>query len=135
MKKIMIYIAIGLIAVILVVLVVSLLNPLRKPDEKIRDDILKITPIGMNMEEVLKVIENKKSWRLDYVNDDGGYTIYGQGGAPDIYVGDKSIEAQIGTYIEFGYGMPFRADVITSWGFDKNLKLVNLQVITEIDGL
>ena len=67
----MCYILIALLTFILILLS----NPLRKSNENIRKDLLKIMPIGTNMEEIIEQINKNKKWEIHYINNDKGYGI------------------------------------------------------------
>ncbi|MCL2672288.1 MAG: hypothetical protein FWF10_09690 [Clostridiales bacterium] len=105
---------------------------LRKSNEDIREDLIEITPLGMNMEDVLKVIEGNRKWELEWARDNYGYGISpdgpGEGHAES--VGVKSIRACIGEY-----GFIFRTYVVVYWGFDEDSKLIDIAVRKDVDAL
>ena len=108
---------------------------LMKSDRRIRKDILKLTPIGSSMEEVVKVVENNEKWEIDWIWDNRGYGIDKNGipGEPDEdsnLVGAKSISADIGCYY-----IPLKTYVTVYWGFDENSKLIEIAVRKDIDTL
>ena len=124
MKKIMIY---SLLVIIVVVFFVFLSNPLRKSNEEIRANILALTPIGTSMEDVLKVIENNKKWKILWIKNDYRYETTDLSG--DFIIGEKSIRASIGKYINL-----FKVDVQIYWGFDENSKLIDVGVRKDAAG-
>lgn len=132
----MIYILIALLIVVLIPVLVSLLNPLRKSDERIRDNMLTVTPIGMSMEDVIEVIESNGKWRIKHILD-GGYSHYRGSDVPigpnqgaDMFdgtiVGVKTIEVDIGSYNFLVFIL--REEVSIFYGFDEDSKLVDLAI-------
>ena len=136
MKKIMFYDI--LIALFIVVLLLILINPLRGPMIYIKLKMLHLTPIGTSMEDVIKVIERQKKWRIDYINYEYGYLVFDGRPSDPIYVdasedtimGEKSLRAHVG-----GYRNIFVTDVIVFWGFDENSKLISIHVRKDVDAL
>ena len=106
---------------------IDLPNPLRQPKEQIRESILEITPIGMSMDEVIRVIESNKKWKIIRANYEQGYR---KPGTVDAIVGEKSIRANIGKYINF-----YETYVSVYWGFDEGSTLIDILVHKTIVGL
>jgi hypothetical protein len=77
---------------------------LRSSIEEIKELILIETPLGMNMEDVVKVVKGHNEWGHCYINYEHG-TYYGAG------IGEKSINTNIGHYNERDF-WKFRTDVI-----------------------
>ena len=120
MKKVVI--ATLIISLIMIVAVaIFLSNPLRKSNDQIRESVLEITPLGTNMEDVLKVIETKKKWKVVWINNDYKHEFTDLSG--DFVIGTTSIKASIGKYRNF-----FEVDVQVYWGFDENSKLIEVEV-------
>ena len=143
MKKIMIYTLLVLLVFIVVAVLISLANPLAKSQEEIRENILKLTPIGTSMDDVVKIIENNKKWETMYVNDKNGYSI--MGGIPseassnevDTVVGKKSIRVMIGKYHfqpQFDIYAFIERYVNVFWAFDENSKLIEVSVRKDASG-
>ena len=109
-------------AILVVILIVVLSNPLLWPTKFIQMRILILTPIGTSMEDVIKVIENNKKWR---VLQNSGYEPWST--VSDAFIEDtkdrKTIVIQIGTYYT-----PFTTDVSVAWRFDDDLKLIKVEV-------
>ena len=107
-------------------------NPLRRSTDEIREDILELTPIGMSMDEVIKVMESNKEWDIYYVNERSGYVMNadrpGEPSPSDIeegrVIGVKSARALIGTY----QNIPHMAYVSVFWAFDEDSKLIDIAV-------
>ncbi len=136
MRKTIIYILIALLVIVLIVTIITLLNPLRKSQEHIRNDILRLTPIGTSMEDVIKIVKSKREWEIDYISHDHGYRRPGTPEHSDIalgretIVGEKSIRVFVGEYRNI-----FITSVSVFWGFDKNSKLIEIYVWKDTDGL
>lgn len=128
------YILIALIAIILVVTIITLANPLRKSEEKIREDLLELMPVGTSMKETMQVTTSKE-WELEWVDDDSGYLVTATGipveGAHS-NIGEKSMKICMGKY---NYRILFPVYVIAYFGFDKDSKLVDISVTKYIDTL
>ena len=147
-KKIMIYISLGLLAIIMIPaaffglrIVFDLGNPLRQSAEQIREDILELTPIGMSMDEAveaLTTIGNERNWGHVSVNHGRG-VLYDELGFPSrpedralnrrTIIGEHSIRASIGGYQNF-----FRTFVVVWWAFDENAELIEIYVKKQIAG-
>ena len=128
----MIYILCALFLAIIITVMVMLSDPLRKSEEKIRESLFKITPIGMDIDDVIKVIKNKKKWELGHVNYNNGYSILGGNPNPpspagdDTILGKKSIIGNIGRYMKY-----YIIEVEVFWAFDEDSKLIDLHVRKE----
>jgi len=118
------------------VFLIILMNPLRRSEEHIRERMLKLTPVGTSIEDVVEII-NKRGWSNDGVLDRG----YGlaNGGTPTIYtsyftnepvIGTKSIRANIGEYHAY---MIIYTWVFCYWGFDENSRLIDIAIEKECD--
>ena len=129
MKKFMLYFSLTLSAIALVIAIIILSNPLRRSEETIRDRLLELTPIGMSMEDVIKVIESNKSWQIVSISHKFGYV---RPGPPDpadyasgkmTIIGEKSIRVSLGEYRGF-----WLVSVTAFWGFDKDANLIDVYV-------
>lgn len=147
MKKIIIYIVVGLLVLVLGVVIIShLSNPLRKSDEQIRSSILKLTPTGMSKEDVIKVIEDNEQWYKNYryynegekyqqfdygfIIKDGraGIRYHGYKYDDSEMIGKETIKATVGQYRNF-----FNVAVFAYWAFDEDGKLVDVGINKEAD--
>ena len=128
-KRIIIYLVI-IIIVCVFLITLFIPNPLKKTTEEIREDILDITPVGMSIDEVLKVIE-KNQW---LVLQDGEWKPWNSrqnsvtSFYKNIFVNKQSIKSIIGKYRNF-----FSVRVGVLWNFDENLKLQNIIVEKDAD--
>ena len=130
------HIKIAVCVIIVTALLIILANPLRRSTDRIRDNILKLTPVGMSMEETIRIVESKKKWELYWISNKGYGMFRGSPGeyyfditkeiAEHYVVGVKSIRVHLGDY--------FRTGVLAYWGFDEDDKLVDVAVRKDIDG-
>ena len=108
-----------IIAVAISVNMILFFNPLLKSSRAIRADILRLTPIGMSMDEVRTIIEINYNWRIRTGSSERGYV--NPHNPPETrVVGEKHITADL--------GRGFLLIVSSSWGFDKNGKLIDVYV-------
>jgi hypothetical protein len=126
MKKYMIFILISIILIILMAVMIVLSNPHRKSEERIRKAMLELTPIGTSMENVIKLIESHKKWKIKKTSYEHGYGI-DKWGTPgenrNIYIGVKSIKVYLGCY-----GIIINTSVTVYWGFDEDGNLIDIAV-------
>lgn len=111
---------------------VLLINPLRKPEVKIRKSMLKLAALGSSEEQVksrldsigLKHYPGRKDgdlfwrYRLDHNQR-----------------GESAICADLGSYTNFGeYGyFPWNVTVRVIWVFDEDGRLIDLEVVKVFD--
>jgi len=129
-KNKMIYALISILGIALIIIIMMLSNPLRRSVERIRDDMLKLTPIGTNMEDVIAIIESNEKWKINYISESGGYLlIHGLpyqhfiNSTTGTMIGEKSIKASLGHY-----NILFHVYVTVYFGFDENSKLIDIAV-------
>ncbi|MDR2727733.1 MAG: hypothetical protein LBB56_01275 [Chitinispirillales bacterium] len=131
-KKIFILLStVILLSLIITVLMFS--NPLRRPITMIESRLLKLTPLGSTMEEVVIAIE-KEGWRFGYVT---GYTnnqkelVSRFGEIFKFNENDKKI-----IYIYMGeYRVVMPCIVVAYFNFDEDGFLVNIKVLKEWDSI
>jgi len=136
MKKSMKYTLCAVLVIILVVFIAIFSNPLRWSDAYVRNHVLKLTPIGMSMEDVIVVIEGQEAWETRYIDYESGYLSRGPL-VPDrpvsfsgySIIGEKSIRALVG---EYKYLLV--TSVTVFWGFDENSELIEVEVWKTVDG-
>ena len=147
-KKIIIYFLLGISLLILMPfafvglrILFDLSNPLRRSVERIREDILEITPLGMSMDdaiEILEVVRDERNWGRLRVNTGIGvsYGVLGLQSRPEdrIYnrlsvTGEHSLRMHLGGYSNF-----FGTGVSAWWAFDENKELIAVYVRKQITG-
>jgi len=109
-------------------------NPMRRSEGHIGKNILKLTPIGTSMEEVLEYAE-KKGWEIWYVSYEFGFLKqYGywtlEEHSDNVNIGEKSIGVVASRYKTY-----FFIDTVVKifWGFDENSKLIEISVSKEFN--
>ena len=110
-------------------------NPLRRPAPLIRNHILRHTPIGMCIDEVIEIIENNERWGNPNVLRTSGFShpLHNVPGWPlseltgAAIVGDMSIRTFAERYsVGFIWRMERRVNIF--WGFDEYGKLIEIFV-------
>ena len=132
MKKAMIYILISFVVVILIAVIIFVSNPLLWSNSLIKGYLLTLTPRGMVMEDVIKILEKHKKWEIYSISYDCGYSM--QRGSPSAaskdeagQIGKKSIRVhRHGRVI-------FNGAIVSYWGFDEDGKLVDLDLRKDWD--
>jgi len=130
-----------LFAILITVVIILLSNPLRISEERIRTNMLRITPIGMSMDNVIEVIEDNHGWEIRHTFNHGYIVgrwpderLYVRGPHQGSYVrgrdvaivGVTSMEVHIGSYNFLLFALETRVSVF--FGFDEDLNLVDLGV-------
>jgi hypothetical protein len=129
MKKLKVILVLILLIIFLIIVainILALINPLRKSQAGIEKDILKLTPMGMQMDDVIKTIEGNEEWKVRYISYERGYM---HPYRENHTVGNKSIRASIGVYKAIF--IPVYVTVL--WGFDENGKLIEIYVWKDFD--
>ena len=111
------------------------INPLSRSKQHIRKDILSLTPLGMDMKEVIEIIESKREWSVMNIIYDGGYINYDEKipGWPTSSLSKLSVIGEKCIIVYLGYYGFIRTDVTASWGFDKDSKLIDVYVRKSMD--
>jgi len=135
-KKIIFMTLIVLIVLIIFIpYILMFFNPVRRPSELSRNYILRLTPIGMDMDDVIEILDGYRDWHINTPNYERGFShpLHSSGNI----VGVKSITAW-GHPSGGGfwpapipipiYGWFFRTVVSISWGFDEDGKLIDVFV-------
>ena len=132
-KKNVFYIILAISAIILVMIITSLLNPLRKSKDEIRENMLNLTPVGTDMEDVIGIVESNRKWKIKWIDYERGYVIdkWGTPGENNsIYVGEKSMRVYLGYYNPI-----FNTGVSVYYGFGADSKLIDIAVRKDKDSL
>jgi len=112
---------------------------MQQSEEEIREYLLELTPIGMNMEEARRVIEHRfqiDEWAyghgagrsfIDYEN--GIVRRYAPGIDPYMppQIGVKAIQIHLGQYRRSGRLLA-STFVFAAWGFNENSELVDVHI-------
>jgi hypothetical protein len=137
-KKRIVFLVI-ILAIIITAVIIFLLNPLRRSEERIRADMLELTPIGTSVEELIRVIEGNRNWEIRQTRDIGYSMMHGFPEMPrwnhitreylirnDTIVGVTSMEVIIGDYNWLPF--LFRRSVTIFYGFDEDSNLVDIAI-------
>ena len=116
------YVLIAVFAIILMVVLTMLLNPLfLRTENQIRNNLLTLMPIGTSINEVSAVIEETNNWRVMHSSSERGYINHRyQDG--ERTVGEKFITVDLGRSSWLFY-------VRASWVFDGDGALINIYVV------
>ena len=125
-KKIMLAILFLLSVMILSIVIPMFTTPMRRPSNMVKSYILRITPLGASIEDVIQVIESRNDWDVRYINLNEGFQL----GPPNITViGEMSIRVHLGTYRAWHKWFPlmeWAVDVF--WGFDEDGRLIEVHI-------
>ena len=109
---------IGILTVAIVVIAWALLGPARKSEAGIQKSLLAQTPIGSQMIQV-RMLAEKKGW-VGPVVTMNGYMVFPPGRkGVDIIAFSGQVEQD---------PFPYRTRVMATWEFDRNNRLVRIQV-------
>ena len=125
-----------LVTLLIFIIVYMMMDPYRRTEKVIRDNLLKKTPIGSSADKVLQFIltDLKHEHNTEpYYNEAAPAMDLGPQGYT-IPIGKKSIEVQLDTYWSVP-GFPVRKSVFASWAFNENNKLTDILVHKENDAL
>jgi hypothetical protein len=119
-KKRLLFVVLGLCFVAMAGIIIYYARPIiYYPKEEIHNRLLKDTPIGSDKKQVLEYVRKK------------GYTFDPNGqGSMDEKWGNNYMRVDLGHY----QGIPLRCDIVGAWVFDKDEKLINIDVRKEYDG-
>jgi hypothetical protein len=112
----------------LILIVITVINPLRWPKPFLEMYVDSITPIGMSFDNVMSEVD-MRNWSVNYSDKTQGF--FDQRAKPNQVVGNMSIRASLGDY----QGLPLMTNVTVFWGFDKSGSLVDTWVWVTRDGL
>ena len=136
--KIIICCALCCVPVLLVLpYILMLVNPMRRPEPMVTSYVLRLTPIGTDMEEVIRTVENHRNWRVWWINYDRGFshprphTITPYPEEYPFVVGDKSMRVEVGRVWPtntpvLGYFMEMIVSIF--WAFDEDGRLIEVYV-------
>ena len=131
-KKLWIFVTIILVIIISIGTIELLSNPLRRPEEYIRGDVLKVIPVGTSMEDVILTVENCEKWEIfGKIYEHIGVTTGSRGPstgyplADEEVVGEKSMRIYVGQYLAYFF---IETDVSFYIAFDKNSELIDIFV-------
>ena len=126
-----------ILGIITLMVVIALIrNPLLRTEEGIRNYLLRITPIGTSMEEVIGVIDNHEKWSIRFISEDSGVSLhptvipesssrglYNNPLFPNNIIGERSLRVYLGNY-----SLITRVYVDAFYAFDEDGKLIEILV-------
>lgn len=122
------------------ILILAVINPLFRTENGIRRYLLRITPIGTSMEDVIRIANDNDRWEVKYTDMNYGFTLYPNSSFPSrahprtsprsTVIGEKSMRVHLGTF-----DMIIRFDVTAWYAFDADGKLIEIRVRREFDVL
>lgn len=121
------FITMIIILAVLVVIIITLSHPLRKAEDRIKEDMLELTPVGLDMAEVIEIVKGE-GWNLDWVDNSYGYGI-SHAGVPGEGTGYSEVGVE-SIRISDEYGILFlkHTYVVVYYGFDENSELIDIAV-------
>jgi len=132
-KRILLVLAI-IGGVLLALFLMSMIyNPMRRPAPMIRNHILRHTPLGMNIEEVIEIINNNDRWGTPSINRNSGFRHTNPSGSRWDYdgrvgpliIGEQSIQARPARYNVILW---HERNARIFWGFDEDGNLIEVYV-------
>ena len=124
------YTIIAVVGILVIVAVIIMSNPLRRSKETIYEQMLKLTPIGTSIEDVLEVIDGNGKWKVWNVNSDGNWDSLSSN--IDLYknvlIERRSIIVLVGEYRTI-----FATSVSVHWKFDEDLRVIGIDIRKEND--
>ena len=135
------YLKVPVICLIIISIMVSvpmIFNPLRRPRANVRNYILRLTPLGTSIDDVIEVVESRRGWVVRHISFEHGFR------HPDprnsgwpilqsgpLIIGEKSVRVNC-SYRAF-YKLFTRTIVDIFWGFDMHGNLIEVYVNKYID--
>jgi len=123
---------------ILSFMIVALSNPLRKSEDGIRADLLKLIPLDTEMQEAISIVKGKDKWTIDWVDEEDGIVVgpYGPGTVlvlnNEKRIGEKSMLVYLGYYYKYCF---IQTDVSAFFAFDENSKLIEIAILKSMNVL
>lgn len=125
-KKVMLVVLSLLAVMVLSIFIPMLTTPMRRPTSMVRNYILRITPIGTSIEDMIKIAGSRDDWDIRHINLGRGFQL----GPPNITViGEMSARVHLGTYFAWYKWFPlmeWAVDVF--WGFDEDGRLIEVHI-------
>ena len=133
MRRIIIIILSLLAVILLVDLIPRLINPIQRPNRMLRNYILKITPLGTSMDDVIELINSSDDWGSAHVRDFGLDPKYPTGPRRTHLeiprIGEKTVSTNIGSYHSLrDVFFLMRVGVSVFWVFDSDNNLIEVHI-------
>ena len=126
-----------ILIIIFLVVMALIINPILRTEASIRRQLLRITPIGTSMEEVISIADDNARWTIDNIREDGGVSLLSGTRVPTrrapgdprfSVIGEQSVRIHLGTF-----QFIIRFDVTAFYAFDENGELIEILVRREFD--
>jgi len=126
-----------ILALIVLPFILMLVNPMRRPEAMAKNYVLRLTPLGMDIEEVVGIVENHRNWRITQVSYEWGFphprphTLIPIPEEWPYVVGDMSIRVDMDRFWPTNVpivGFLMETIVTIFWGFDANGVLTDVYV-------
>jgi len=137
-RKKFIMIVLSLFVLLLLITAIQMIvQPYRRPTAMVRNHILRITPLGTSIEDVVSILESREDFGLLHINLERGFTsnspwslVDGQPVAPSP-IGEMHVSTGLGIYRAWYKWFPLILEwsVGVSWGFDENGQLIEVQIV------
>ena len=111
------------------VIIIVFSNPIRWPKPILRSYLLMLTPIGVNMDEVIEILEKKIQWEISStmeIDKEQLFDFYGH----LTFTHSKQIKTYLGSYYN-----PFKTAVEAYWHFDEDEKLIDIRIRKTVDSI
>ena len=132
-KKSIRFFAFILCIVLVITIITMAVNPLRRSEKTIREQVLAVVPITTSMDLAIESINNNTNWEIVWISNDHGYTL-DDSGRPWVgmenSIGVMSMCVHLGTYRTL-----FSTDVIAFLAFDNNSNLIDVAIRKDQDSL
>ena len=123
-------------AIALLVAAALMINPFLRSEAGIRNHLLRITPIGTSMEDVIRVADSNNGWTIRVIREEHGVVLHPRrltptGSSPTRdfpVVGEQSVRIFLGFH-----GFILKPAVTAFYAFDENGKLIEIFVRKEYD--
>jgi len=107
----------------------------KKSEKKIRESLLKITPLGTNVDDVVAAVEKKEEWEIFYVSCNSKSYYYSYWKTID-FKGDRKVESIEGRIAAIQTCcLPAGNNVNVYWNFDEDEKLIDIVVEKQFVGI
>ena len=127
-----------ILIIIFFVVMALIINPLLRTEAGIRRYLLRATPIGTSMEEIIRVADDNARWTIRSIRGNAGVTLHPTipslptrnepGDRGFSVVGEQSVRIHLGTF-----QLIVRFDVTAFYAFDENGELIEIFVRREFD--
>jgi hypothetical protein len=130
-KKIMVILLSFLCFVVLVTIIPMVMHPYRRPQGMVRNHILRITPIGTDIEDVIDILQSRDDFGLLHIDFEGGFRASPAErhvGIEDM--GEMLVSTGLGVYRNAWHTWPpfITQTVGASWIFNEDGKLIEVLI-------